>query len=182
MLGKKAPAVETGAVAELQREWFGRPLSELFGQIIEACGLTQAQLADCLGMSAPMVSQLMSGRRAKPGNPLVQERIVEFGRALDDYQSHRIDLDQLRSLVTSSGAPVASRTSISHRTAGAPPDTRASAQLIRNLLATSASAEELEGAARLLDKQYPDLATVLRTYGTGRTSEAEAHLRQHGLA
>lgn len=167
------------ATAELQREWFGRPLNDLFGAVIDACDLTQAQLADHLGISAPMVSQLMTGRREKPGNPLVQERVIDLVRLLDDLDARRIDVDQLASHVAIP-APTAQRES-HKRPPTTATDARSTAQVVRNLLASVASAEELLDAAKVLQRKHPDLAEVIRVYGTGRTSEAEAHLRAHGL-
>ncbi|HZE01436.1 MAG TPA: helix-turn-helix transcriptional regulator, partial [Pseudonocardiaceae bacterium] len=40
-------------------------------RLVIAFNVSQAQLAEVLGLSAPMLSQLMSGRRAKIGNPAV---------------------------------------------------------------------------------------------------------------
>lgn len=177
------PPARVAEVAESQREWFGRPLKDLFGDICDLCGLTQAQLGDRLGISAPMVSQLMTGRREKPGNPLVQERVIAVGKALEDYEAGRLDPVGLREVVDTLGvlAPGPARSSVVQRTAGAA-DPMAYAQFLRNLLSTVASANELEGAARLLAKKYPELAELLLVHGTGRTSEAVAHLQRHGFA
>src|SRR5262249_42659 len=154
----------------------------LFGAVTDVCGLTQAQLGELLGISAPMVSQLMSGRREKPGNPLVQERIVALARALDDYEAGHLDAPGLRRTLLDIAATAAPRSSPSvPRSVGAA-DPLAGAQLLRNLLASLASAGEIEGAAKLLDKRYPELAEFLRVHGTGRTSEAIEHLQRHGLA
>jgi hypothetical protein len=48
--------------------------------------------------------------------------------------------------------------------------------VIQALFRAAASAAEIESAATLLDADFPDLATILRTYGNGRTAEARAHL------
>jgi transcriptional regulator with XRE-family HTH domain len=168
-------------VAELQRAWFGRSLAELFGTVAEVCGVTQAQLGARLGISAPTVSQLMSGRREKPGNPVVQERIVLLGRALDDFETGRTDATGLRRALDDLGAAGPRRSAPLSPRISAGTDPIAAAQFLRNTLATAASAREIEGAARLLDKRYPELAELLRVYGTGRTSEAIDHLQRHGL-
>ncbi|RKQ33674.1 DNA-binding protein [Kocuria tytonis] len=55
---------------------YGQPLSERFGAVVGAYGITQRRLAQVLGLSAPMLSQLISGRRIKIGNPAVYERLV----------------------------------------------------------------------------------------------------------
>lgn len=65
----------TARARELQRNWYGEPLGALFRKLIDDLGLNQARLAAVLGLSAPMLSQLMSGQRAKIGNPAVVQRV-----------------------------------------------------------------------------------------------------------
>jgi len=50
---------------ERQIEWYGEPLGDRFGRLLARLSLSQAQLAGVLGLSAPMLSQLMSGQRSK---------------------------------------------------------------------------------------------------------------------
>ncbi len=64
----------------LQREWYGEPLGDRVRRLVVAFNVSQAQLADVLGISAPMLSQVMSGRRAKIGNPAVLARMVMLER------------------------------------------------------------------------------------------------------
>jgi DNA-binding transcriptional regulator YdaS (Cro superfamily) len=177
-----SPPDDRSRVTELQREWFGRSLAELFGTVTGVCGLTQAQLGELLGISAPMVSQLMSGRREKPGNPMVQERIVELGRALDAFEAGQIDAAGLRRALSDLGVAAQPRSGLSAPRSVGGSDPVAGVQFLRNLLASVASAGEIEGAAKLLDKRYPELAELLRVHGTGRTSEAIEHLQRRGLA
>jgi len=47
---------------------------------VRAFNISQARLADVLGISAPMLSQVMSGRRAKIGNPSVLARMIMLER------------------------------------------------------------------------------------------------------
>ncbi|MGG5257922.1 DNA-binding protein [Phycicoccus avicenniae] len=60
---------------EQQRTLYGAPLSELAAEATGALGLTQGRLAEVLGLSAPMLSQLLSGQRVKIGNPAVVHRL-----------------------------------------------------------------------------------------------------------
>lgn len=60
---------------EQQRALYGAPLSELGATVRTGLGLTQGKLAEALGLSAPMLSQLMSGQRVKIGNPAVVHRL-----------------------------------------------------------------------------------------------------------
>lgn len=61
---------------EEQRALYGSTLAERFGAVLQAYGLNQRGLAQVLGISAPMLSQLIGGTRIKIGNPAVYERLV----------------------------------------------------------------------------------------------------------
>lgn len=71
-----------------QRALYGEPLAVIAGRIT-ALGVTQARLAEVLGLSAPMLSQLLSGHRVKIGNPLVLARL----RALSELAGEAPGLD-----------------------------------------------------------------------------------------
>ena len=60
---------------QTQRELYGEPIADIVGRITSALGLTQGRLAEVLGLSAPMLSQLVSARRVKIGNPAVLGRL-----------------------------------------------------------------------------------------------------------
>lgn len=60
---------------EQQRSLYGEPLGDLLTRIMKALDLTQGRLAEIVGLSAPMLSQLMSAQRVKIGNPAVLQRI-----------------------------------------------------------------------------------------------------------
>src|ERR671937_438298 len=64
----------------LQREWYGEPLGDRVRRLVVAFNVSQAHLAEVLGISAPMLSQVMSGRRAKIGNPAVLARMIMLER------------------------------------------------------------------------------------------------------
>ena len=60
---------------ERQRELYGLTLAERCSQLMATYALSQRSLATVLGLSAPMLSQLISGRRIKIGNPAVYGRM-----------------------------------------------------------------------------------------------------------
>src|ERR1044071_8104843 len=66
----------------LQREWYGEPLGDRVRRLVGPFDTSQAFLADVLGISAPMLSQVMSGRRAKIGNPVVLARMIMLERKI----------------------------------------------------------------------------------------------------
>ncbi len=165
---------------ELQRGWYGEPLGDLFRRLIGDLGLNQVRLAGVLGLSAPMLSQLMSGQRAKIGNPAVVQRlqsVQELAAEVAEGRTGSIEaaarLDEIRD---SEGSSLLGTTT--HTRTG-----RASAREvvhgIQALLRSVASAGEIERAADTLAPAHPQLAEFLRVYGAGRTGEAVAHFEAH---
>ncbi|WP_168583376.1 hypothetical protein [Gephyromycinifex aptenodytis] len=66
---------DLAANTEAQRRLYGAPLRDLVTGVLTSLELTQGRLADVLGVSAPMLSQLMSGHRVKIGDPAVVQRL-----------------------------------------------------------------------------------------------------------
>jgi transcriptional regulator with XRE-family HTH domain len=177
-----------GAVAraqeamELQRGWYGEPLGDLFRRLIADLELNQGRLAGVLGLSAPMLSQLMSGQRAKIGNPAVVQRLQALQELAFQVAEGRTGameaaarMDEIRD---SAGTSVLGTT---HSSSGAAPTVPAR-QVVRGIqtvLRSVASAAEIEEAAHTLAPAYPHLAEFLRVYGAGRTSDAVAHFEAH---
>jgi transcriptional regulator with XRE-family HTH domain len=170
-----------------QAEWYGEPLGDRLGRLRHTLGLSQAVLADILGLSAPMLSQLMSGQRAKIGNPAVFGRLVAVEAIASDPYRATWSSDELRARLESVRVQPATTSSVlrtplahpEHRPDPGPrPDPVA---VVQALLRSVASAGEIEGAARLLDAAYPELAHLLRVYGNGRTAEARAHFAGTGV-
>lgn len=58
-----------------QTELYGAPVAELVSTVRGATGLTQTAVAKVLGLSAPMLSQLVSGQRIKISNPAAVARL-----------------------------------------------------------------------------------------------------------
>lgn len=98
----------TARARELQRNWYGEPLGALFRRLIDDLGLNQARLAGVLGLSAPMLSQLMSGQRAKIGNPAVVQRVQLLqdlaGQAADGSVSAAEATERMDEIKKSQGA------------------------------------------------------------------------------
>jgi DNA-binding transcriptional regulator YdaS (Cro superfamily) len=154
-----------------QREWYGEPLGDRVRRLVVAFNVSQAQLAEVLGLSAPMLSQLMSGRRAKIGNPAVLARMVMLERrvltpavASGDPTAIRAALEEVRdsrptvSRPTVSGSTVSGST-VSWSTGGDSTggETYGDEVLGPALRAVAAPAE-LAGAAELLQDRFPVLS------------------------
>ena len=159
----------------LQREWYGESLGDRVRRLVVAFDCSQAQLAEVLGLSAPMLSQLMSGRRAKIGNPAVLARMVMLERrvltpevASGDPAAIRAALDQVRDSRPTVSRPTGGRSTANQPTgsesAGSeeilPVEEHGEDVLVPALRALAPQGE-LAAAARLLRKECPLLAQVL---------------------
>jgi transcriptional regulator with XRE-family HTH domain len=140
----------------LQREWYGESLGDRVRRLVVAFDCSQAQLAEVLGLSAPMLSQLMSGRRAKIGNPAVLVRMVMLERrvltpevASGDPAAIRAALEQVRD-----SRPTVSRDTL--------PVGEHHDEVLVDALRALASPSELTAAARLVHEEVPQLAHMLR--------------------
>ncbi|MFG1912798.1 DNA-binding protein [Kribbella sp. NPDC048928] len=66
---------QTAHNLQQQVELYGEPLGVTVRRVAPLLGLTQGALAHVIGLSAPMLSQLMSAQRVKIGNPAVVSRL-----------------------------------------------------------------------------------------------------------
>ncbi|MEU5808862.1 MULTISPECIES: helix-turn-helix domain-containing protein [unclassified Streptomyces] len=172
----------TARARELQRSWYGEPLGALFRRLIDDLGLNQARLAAVLGLSAPMLSQLMSGQRAKIGNPAVVQRV----QALQDLASQVADgsvsaaeaTDRMDEIKRTQGGSVLSNSGQTSTGSGAPTVKRVVRE-IQSLLRSVSAAGDIIDAANSLAPTHPELAEFLKVYGAGRTADAVAHYEAH---
>ncbi|GAA1408861.1 DNA-binding protein [Glutamicibacter uratoxydans] len=127
-----------------QRAMYGSTLAERFGAMMEHYDLSQRSLASVLGISAPMLSQLISGRRIKIGNPAVYGRLLMLeGRVQEP------DLQQVLEQV-SQADPVTATHSVSGPRSAA-------VDYLRQL----ADARQLREAGRQAGESAPALAALL---------------------
>jgi transcriptional regulator with XRE-family HTH domain len=131
---------------ELQRRLYGEPLGDRLRRLLGALDVSQALLAETLGVSSPMLSQLMSGRRAKIGSPVVLGRLAlleqRVGAGGDHHGPDAVGrlLAEVRSAQPRSGPPAESY----------------------DVLRRVAEPDELARAADTLDRGFPSLAGLLR--------------------
>ncbi|WP_253862834.1 helix-turn-helix transcriptional regulator [Prauserella halophila] len=144
----------------LQREWYGEPLGDRVRRLVVAFDVSQAYLAEVLGISAPMLSQVMSGRRAKIGNPVVLARLIMLERKVllpevagggkEAIQAALEDVKESRPTVSRDSMPL-----------GAGPDD----QHVLTALREVAEGEDLLNAGERLDPDFPAIADLLRRAG-----------------
>lgn len=151
-----------------QARLYGAPLSEVLDQLTTAFGLSRGSLAQVLGLSAPMLSQLASGHRVKIGNPSAVHRLQRMLAVLPEIRAGRVDpAEAIGSIEAEEPGQVLTRTTQLVLRRGAAD--------VSHVVRSAASAAQLIEAAALLRERFPELAEVLRIYGTGRTDEAVAH-------
>ncbi|MER5736194.1 MULTISPECIES: DNA-binding protein [unclassified Streptomyces] len=173
----------TARARELQRSWYGEPLGALFRRLIDDLGLNQARLAAVLGLSAPMLSQLMSGQRAKIGNPAVVQRVQALQelavQVADGSVSAAEATDRMDEIKKSQGGSVLTGTNGQATSGSGAPTVRRVVREIQSLLRSVAAAGDIIDAADSLAPAHPELAEFLRVYGAGRTADAVAHYESH---
>ncbi|WP_431945442.1 DNA-binding protein [Actinacidiphila sp. bgisy167] len=160
-------------VQDMQRTWYGEPLGVLCRRLMEILGLNQARLAGVLGLSAPMLSQLMSGQRAKIGNPAVVQRLQALEELAAEVSGGAVAaadaVPRMEEIRGSEGSPLLATT---QSPTAAPPPARRIVHELRALLHDAASPAEIAEAAESLADRHPRLAEFLRVYGAGPSDAA----------
>ena len=94
---------QTAHNLQQQIEMYGETLGEVVRRVTGPLSLTQGGLAQVIGLSAPMLSQLMSAQRVKIGNPAVVSRLRAVSDLADlaianEIAEHEIphELDRIR--------------------------------------------------------------------------------------
>lgn len=172
-----------------QAQLYGEPLSAVIESIGTSLGLTQGRIAKVLGLSAPMLSHLVSGRRVKIGNPMAHSRLLQLRALAADVAEGRLTSEQAETVLPQIAASNDSWTT-SHALAdragassggsgadhgGAPADDAAVVRAVQELFRGVADAADWLAAATAIEAEHPAIAEVLRTYGASRTSTAQEH-------
>ena len=161
---------------EQQSQLYGAPLAVLCRRVHDVLGLNQARTAEVLGLSRPMMSQLISAQRVKIGNPAVLHRLQMLGDLCDEVDQGRIDPGAVPGRLGDIAGTAANLARTTQTTVLSDP--AAAARVVQDLMRAAGSAEELLHAAALLEIQHPRIAELLRVYGAGRTDEAVEHARR----
>lgn len=159
---------EVAQVRAKQSELYGAPLNEVLRRCSAALGLNQAQMAKLLGISAPMLSQLINGHRIKVANPTAAARLVALVQAADAVSSGEITVAQAVAAVGEADATE----SFTATTAIRPK--RHLAADIQDVFRATAAAGDFIGAANAIRDEHPDVAELLVVYGAERADTAAA--------
>lgn len=156
------PPQPTGAVDE-QTRLYGEPLAQIFRRVTTAFAIPQSRLAEVIGLSAPMLSQLASGRRVKISNPAVYGRLLR----LDELTRHpAVVAGDVAARTAGLAEVAASQPALTTRTAGGAihPDPDPDLDAVVGALARLAPATTLADLAAACPE--PRLADVLRRAAT----------------
>lgn len=162
-----------------QSEWYGEPLGERIGRLRDALAISQRSLAGVLGLSAPMLSQLMSGNRAKISNPAVLTRLLAAESLVNDPSFAQLPAQAVQDKLTeisSESLPTSTMISVARGDQRGETDV---AGAVQALLRELASAAEIEAAAQAVEQHHAELAEFLRTYGAGKSTDARAHYERY---
>ncbi|HET6987104.1 MAG TPA: DNA-binding protein [Kribbella sp.] len=88
---------QTAHNLQQQIELYGETLGDVVRRVAPPLGLTQSALAQVIGLSAPMLSQLMSAQRVKIGNPAVVSRLRAVSELADLAVAGGINPDDIPS-------------------------------------------------------------------------------------
>lgn len=166
-----AAAVDVADSIAQQRALYGASLGECLQRITRTLGVSQATVARVTGISAPMLSQLASGHRIKIGNPQAAARFGSLLGLADEVEQGLPHVEVAARLEQVAQDDTATLTAPRAATPGRGDD----AAVVSGVLRAVASGRELAEAAALLEEHHPDLARVLRVYGTGSPEEARRH-------
>lgn len=162
---------------QAQQSAYGEPLAQVFRRLMDAFDLTQAGLARQLGMSPPMLSQLISAHRVKIGNPAVLHRLQSLEELAEDVRRSRVQAEEVAARLAEIQAATGRWTRTEAHERGT--DDEVVVEGVRNLLRAVASGQELKAAAAALDQAHPALAELLRVYGLAPDGAARDHFARH---
>jgi hypothetical protein len=159
-----------------QRELYGAPLGDRVRRLTAGLGITQGRLAQTLGVSPAMLSQLASARRVKIGDPAVLARLQLLDRRCAAGAPRTgAAVDALLAEVAAAQLHWTGDTAPAGADAAHPaPSLRvASADALRAVAPPS----RLAAAAAALAPAFPELADVLRQAADRPPNRSETRSR-----
>lgn len=166
VLRRRTPEPDAQRVAhnrERQRELYGAPVGVLVRRLVEVLGVSQARLARTLEISPAMLSQLVSGRRVKIGDPVALARLQMLHHRCTALAGREVPEGAVERLLTEVGR-ARWRWAGPERAPGAAaraPDAARTPCPVEALRRVCAPAR-LAAAAAVLGPGFPELADVLR--------------------
>ena len=151
MSGPVNPTVHQQSVNAQQLQMYGENWADRFGRLLRGYRISQSRLAGVIGLSAPMLSQLISGQRVKISNPAVYGRVVRLEEQLADQAVQSGDPRELARVLDDVAASSPSLTTMTVRQTTQPGSAERIAAADDSLaaqLSALASRDQLRVAAR----------------------------------
>lgn len=168
---------EVNSTRARQIELYGESLQSVLGRCAAALQLNQARMAELLGISAPMLSQLINGRRIKIGNPAAAQRLQWMFQIAQQVEAGALSpseaLVQLRRNAETQDVFHASTSTTGSRQ-------RPLGLEIQDVARRVASASDWLDAAQQVSASHPDIAEFLRVFGAERADRAVDYVEKLG--
>lgn len=154
-----------------QIQLYGEPLQAVLGRCALTLHLTQARMSELLGVSAPMLSQLINGRRIKIGNPVAAQRLQWMTQIAHQVDSGELALPEALAQLERNAATLEVL---------APPSTtgrrvRPLGAEVQELFRQTAGAAEWLQAAEAVRTRHPEIAELMIVFGAERADRANAY-------
>jgi hypothetical protein len=149
------PAARKAMIRDHQRALYGTSLRSLVHGLVEDYGVSQARLAEVIGISPAMLSQLVSADRIKIGDPLANTKLMILAQRRP--QVRRFTEPSEVDAVLADVARVQQAWPQQHGDQHGQPVASAT-----DLVRGAATPHELAAAAARLQLDFPKLAHVLR--------------------
>jgi transcriptional regulator with XRE-family HTH domain len=163
-----------GANRTEQVRLYGSTIADVVADLTAALNVSQNRLAQIIGISAPMLSQLATGHRVKVGNPVVLQKIMRLQSRLPELADGSLAAEDALAALGDDVALLTRGTGTAPARVEVGP--RAGGPALQSVFRAVASARDWEAVAEQVEADYPEIATVLRVYGSGTATEANAHL------
>lgn len=160
---------EIDEVRAKQAELYGAPLNEILHHCSTVLSVNQGQMAKLLGISAPMLSQLINGHRIKLANPAAGARLAALVQAAEAARSGELTVEQAVARVHEMDPAEGFATA----TTALQPRRHLAAD-IQDVFRATASASDFLAAAHEVEARFPEVAELLLVFGTERTDKAAA--------
>lgn len=161
------------AVVEQQIALYGEPLGARFSRLTSAYRISQAGLAQVIGLSPPMLSQLSTAQRVKISNPAVYGRLLRLEELAQTDRVKAGDPQVLEDALTGVAASNPALSTKSHYGQGR-------AQLT-TLLAEFVSPEELRQGAAATHGALSELLEAAARHAASRGAANQQDTGREGL-
>jgi len=156
--GQVNPTVHQQSISAQQLQMYGENWADRFGRLLRGYEISQSRLATVIGLSAPMISQLITGARVKISNPAVYGRIVRLEELLAAPGTNSADVGERQRILDEVAASHPALTTVNAPIESDPPSAQPQRTapddrtIVLRYLNELANAESLRGAAAAAER------------------------------